>query len=177
MAFFLSNLRKKLLTAIQHVVTLGEGQKKDFTSSGATGEAFRSSAPKRELCPPSEDCAPKKVKSSVPLKCSSRPGTLNILVVTPEFVSKNCFFADFAIKTLFFGSTPEIEKICVFFELKTFFFGFIPEFAEICDENICFLVHTFQFGALNFLCPPKFVNLFLLSQSSYLGARPGLHQN
>ena len=47
--------------------------------------------PKQELCPPSENCAGKKVTGSVSLKCNSRPETPKILVITPEFVSKNCF--------------------------------------------------------------------------------------
>ena len=135
--------------------------------------------PKRELCSPSEDCAPKKVTGSVPLKCSSRCETLKILASTPDFVSKNCFFADFEIKTLFLrGSTPKIVKIRAFFEMKNFFGGdvFIPEFVEIREESLCCLVHTLKFGALSCLCPhPQ--NLFMPPQSRYPGAGPELHQN
>ena len=52
--------------------------------------------------------------------CSSRPETPKILVITPDFVSKNCFFADFVIKSLFLcGFTPEFVKIRAFFEIKS----------------------------------------------------------
>ena len=72
--------------------------------------------PQTKIVPPSEVCAPKKVTGSVPLKCSSRPETPKILGITPKFVSKNCFFADFAIKILMFCSfTPEFMKIRAFF--------------------------------------------------------------
>ena len=102
---------------------------------GAKG-AFRGRAPQITACsspnkncapPPSEDCAPKKVTSSVPLECSSRPETPKILLTTLEFVSKNCFFADFAIKTLCLCDfTPEFVKICAVFEMKNFLFGLHP---------------------------------------------------
>ena len=59
--------------------------------------------PKRGLCPsPSEDCASKKLTGLVLLECNSRPETPKILVITPELVSKNCFFVDFAVKTVCF---------------------------------------------------------------------------
>ena len=94
--------------------------------------------PQKDLCPPSKDCAPKKVTGSVPLKCSSRPDTFKILVVTQEFGSKNCFFRRFCNK-------------------DSCFLWFHTESVEIRNEILCFLVHTLEFGALNFLCPPKFV--------------------
>ena len=73
-----------------------------FGSGPAPRGAFRSRALPNENCePPSEVCAPKKVTGSVILKRRSRPETPKILLITPEFVSKNCFFADFAIKTFF----------------------------------------------------------------------------
>ena len=84
-------------------------------NSGAVPPKSLLVPPKRELCPPSEDCAPKKVTDSVPLKGSLRPETPKILIITPELVSKNCFFADFAIKTcsafvFFFGLHPRIRS-------------------------------------------------------------------
>ena len=78
--------------------------------------------PKQELCPPSEDCAPKKLTGSVPLKCSSRAKTPKILVIAQEFVGKNSFFADFAVKTFFFGFTPESVEFHKYFAMKTFVF-------------------------------------------------------
>ena len=107
---------------------------------GATGGAFRGRAPpklllvppKQEFCPsPSEDCAPKKLTTSVLLECNSRPETPKILVTTPQFVSKNCCFVDFAIKTVCFcGFTPEFMKIRVHFAMKTLFFGLHLRFRE-----------------------------------------------
>ena len=78
----------------------------DLTSSAgpAPRGAFRGCAPpnhclcptKWELCPPpSKDCPPTKVTSLMPLKCNSRPETLKMLIITLEFVSKNCFFRRF----------------------------------------------------------------------------------
>ena len=83
-----------------------------------------------------------------------------MLVVIQEFESKNCFFADFALKTLLFcGFTQKIMDIRVFFEMKTFFFFlffvFTPEFVEIWNKDLCFLVHALKFEAVNFLCPPQ----------------------
>ena len=49
-----------------------------------------------------------------------------ILVITTEFVSKNCFFADF-----FYGFTPEFVKFAYFFEMRSFFFVFTLEFVKI----------------------------------------------
>ena len=82
--------------------------------------------PKRESCPSSEDCAPQKLTSSVLLECNSRPETPKILAITLEFASKNCFFVDFAIKTVCVF-TPEFMKILVYFGIKTFFFGLLPQ--------------------------------------------------
>ena len=143
-------------------LSIGKDQKKDFNrpGGGIGGRGRHSGAfpPNENFAhPSSKDYAPKKVTGSVPLKCSSRPETLKILVVTLEFVSKNCFFADFAIKTLFCGTIPKIVKIRAFFQMKVFFFFlvFTPELVKIRNENLRFLVHTLEFGALNFLCPPK----------------------
>ena len=76
----------------------------DSTASGPEPrEAFRGRASLNENCAPlSEDCAPKKVTGSVPLECSSRLETPKILIITPEFVSKNRSFADSAVKNFVF---------------------------------------------------------------------------
>ena len=58
--------------------------------------------PEQELCPPSENCAPKKATGLVPVQFSSRPETPKILIITHEFVSKNRFFADSSVKTFCF---------------------------------------------------------------------------
>ena len=108
----------------------------------ALREAFRGPCPpksllvppKQELCPPSEDCAPKKVTDSVPLKCSSRAKTPKILVIAQEFVGKNSFFADFAVKT-FFCFHPRIRGISQILR----------------DENLCFLVFILD----KIFVPPK----------------------
>ena len=116
----------------------------------ATG-AFLGRAPlKSLLVPPSEDCAPKKVTGSVTLECNSRLGTPKTLVINPEFLSKNCLFADFAIKTLFycFWSTPQnLWKFArAYFETNAFFSGF-----HICayrDEDYFFGLHPKNRGNL-----------------------------
>ena len=87
----------------------------------------------------------------VPLECNSRPETPKILVITPEFVSKNCFFADFAIKTLFLWFHPRIREISRIFRTKIFFLVFTPEFVEF-RKDLCFLVHSLEFEVLKFLC-------------------------
>ena len=75
----------------------------DSTASGPTPRgAFQGRASPNENCAPlSEDCAPKKVTGSVPLECSSRLETTKILIITPEFVSKNRSFADSAERNFF----------------------------------------------------------------------------
>ena len=79
-----------------------------FNISRALCLAFRPSAtggipwpcpPNHCSCPPSEDCAPKKLTGSVLLECKSSPETPKILLITLKFVSKNCFFVDFAMNT------------------------------------------------------------------------------
>ena len=81
--------------------------------------------PTNENCAlPSENWAPKKLTGSVLLECKSRPKTLKILVITLNFVSKNCFFVDFAINTnCFCGLTPEFMIIRVYFGSTIFFFS------------------------------------------------------
>ena len=94
------------------------------------GKAFRGHAPRITACPPqtrivlppSEDCAPKKLTGSVLVVCSSRPETPKRLGRTPKFVSKNCFFVDFAIVTVCFcGYTPKFMVIRTVFGIKLFF--------------------------------------------------------
>ena len=113
--------------------------------------------------PPSEDCTPKKVTSSVPLKCSSRSETPKILVITPEFVSKNCFFADFVIKILFLWFHPKIRKNSrIFLRWRAFFFVFTPEFMKIrayIEMKIFFFFgsHSRIQSIILFVLSPKFV--------------------
>ena len=82
----------------------GPAPRGDGTASGpAPRGAFWGCASPNESCAPlSEDCAPKKVTGSVPLECSPRLETPKILIITPEFVSKNRSFAYSAVKTFFF---------------------------------------------------------------------------
>ena len=83
----------------------------------------RSVPPKRGLCP-------KKVTCSVPLECISRPETPKILVITPEIVCTNCFFADFAIRTDFFcGFTSKFVEICTFSKKRAFFLVILPQYS------------------------------------------------
>ena len=106
-------------------------------SGPAPRGAFRGRAPQIIACaPPSEDCAPKKLTGSVLLECKSSPETPKILLITLKFVSKNCFFVDFAMNTdCFCGLTPEIMKLRVYFGMKTlilfYFLLFTSEFVEI----------------------------------------------
>ena len=97
-------------------------------SGPAPRGAFRGRAPQIIACAPQIiACAPKKLTCSVPLECKSSPETPKILLITLKFVSKNCFFADFAMNTdCFCGFTPEIMKLRVYFGTKTFilFFAF-----------------------------------------------------
>ena len=87
----------------------------DSTASGpAPRGAFWGHASPNENCAPlSEDCAPKKVTGLVPLECSSRLETPKILIITPEFVSKNRSFADSAVKN-FYGRHSRIRGNKVF---------------------------------------------------------------
>ena len=75
-------------------------------NSGAVPPKSLLVPPKREFFPPSEDCAPKKVTGWVPLECSSRLEIPKILIITPEIMGKNQFFADSVFFSLF---TLEIE--------------------------------------------------------------------
>ena len=90
---------------------------------GILGPCPRKSLLVPPKCPASGDGAQKKLSDLVLLECNSRPETPKILVIIPEFMSKNCFFVDFAIKTVCFcGFTPEFMIMCVF----------TSEFVEIC---------------------------------------------
>ena len=61
-----------------------------------------------KLCPPSEDCVPKKLIGSGLPECKSRPETRKIVLLASEFVENQTIFG---IKT----------RIMEIFELKTFF--------------------------------------------------------
>ena len=86
--------------------------------------------PNENYGPPSKDCAPKKLTGLVLLECNSKPETPKVLVFTPELVSKNCFFLDFAIKIVCFsGFTQEFINIRVYFGGKPFCFCFLLWFS------------------------------------------------
>ena len=160
---------------------------------GATGgHSGTASPPNHCLCLLNKNCAPqtrivppKKVIGPVSLECNSRLETSKILVITPGFVSKNCFFANFAIKifNFFFGLHPEIREksrifcnkdLFLFFIL--FYFGLRPWIRGssriLRDKDLCFLVYTLEFDGKKFLCPPK--NCLRSSpQSRYYGAGTG----
>ena len=89
--------------------------------------------PNENCVPSNEVCAPKKVTGSVLLEWRSRPETPKILVITAEFMGKNHFFADFAVKTFFFH--PIIRGIS----------------RMLRDENLCFWSSL----STKFLCPPN----------------------
>ena len=78
--------------------------------------------PRRELFPPSEDCATKKLTGSVQLECSLRPETPIILVIVPKVESKNSYFVDFATRSFFCGFILEFLAICACSEMKISFF-------------------------------------------------------
>ena len=150
--------------------------------SGAVPLQITACAHPNENCaPPSEDCAPKKETSSVLLGCRSRSEGLKILIITQEFVSKNRFVVDSAVKTFFFVLHPRnraLEPIFRKFSSKALFFVFClyprncaqePIFRRFYGENLFFLVFTLEFEGTKFLCTPK---LFLLPQSRYSGPKP-----
>ena len=126
--------------------------------------------PKQELCPPKRGLCPKE---------SNRLGATGVQFEASDSQNTGChsrireqepFILNFAIKTLFFrNSTLEIVEIRAFFEMKIFFFlVFIPDFVEICYGNFCLLIHTLEFGALDFLCPSK---VCFCPKSPYPGRR------
>ena len=136
---------------------------------------FWGRAPEQELCLPSKVCAPKKVTGSVPRKCSSRPETPKILVVTPEFVSKICFFADFVIKTLFLWFHPRVcENLCIFWDEKLFLSS--PQnsrkSAHILRWRLFFGPHSL-IQSINFMGPPLKISL-CPPKSRYLGTEHDL---
>ena len=75
-------------------------------------------------------CAPPPKRGLYPEKIyrfgatgGSRLETPKMLVITPEFVSKNCFFVDFVINTVCFcGFSPEFMKISAYFGIIIVFF-------------------------------------------------------
>ena len=95
--------------------------------------------PKQELYPPSEDCAPKKVTGSVSLECSSMLEAPKILVITPEFVSKNCFLRRFYNKDPFFRPSPRsLRKFRALSELQTFFLSLPRNLWNLGLKNFVF---------------------------------------
>ena len=100
----------------------------DSTASGpAPRGAFRGCASQNENCPPlSKDCVSKKVTGLVPLECSSRLEIPKILIITPEFMSKNHFFADSAVKNFFcfYGRHSRIRGNKVFVPPQKIIYAF-----------------------------------------------------
>ena len=145
-------------------------------------------SPKREMCPPNEDCAPKTVTGSVPLECSSGPETPEILVINPVISGKNRFFADFAF--FCFWSSPQnwhISRWSPFFwsssqnswnfahiSRRLFFFVFIADFVEFRVYFVMktfFVVFTLNSREKSFCAPQKTVYA-PLPQSRYFDAGP-----
>ena len=83
--------------------------------------AFRGRAlPNREIVPPKRGLCPEKINR---LGAIAVQFEAKILVITLEFVGKNCFFVDFAMNiNCLCGLTPGFLKSCVHFARKTFFF-------------------------------------------------------
>ena len=106
--------KKKVLTAFWYYIRPRPGATGDIPGRAPPPKSLLV-PPKRELCPPSKDCAPKKVTGSVPLECSLSPETPKLPVITPEFVSKNCFFRRFCDKDPFCCFTLEFVEICPLF--------------------------------------------------------------
>ena len=77
--------------------------------SGAVPSQTTACAPNQELCPPSEDCVPKKVTGLVPLECSLRPETPKYWSSPQNSWAKTVFFAAFATKTFFLVFILEFE--------------------------------------------------------------------
>ena len=136
--------------------------------------------PNECLCPPSEDCAPKKLTGSRLLECKSRPNIPKSVFTALEFVSKNCVFVNlrrisfkFWDEDLFFWSSLQISsKIAKILRRQ-------PEFVEILGRRPFFsffglhlfrLIHT----RINFSCPQKFLSVPPHPQSRYPGAGPAL---
>ena len=82
--------------------------------------------PKRTLCPPSENCAPKKFTGSGLLECKSRPKTPKLVFTVLELASRNCFFRNFC------GLTPDFIKL--FGRRPFFFLVFTSEFVKNCKN-------------------------------------------
>ena len=108
----------------------------DSIASGpAPRGAFRGRASSNDNCAPlGEDCAPKKVTGSVPLECNSRLETPKILIITPEFVSKNRSFADSAVKIFFcfYGRHSRIRGNKVFVPPKNYLC--LPSYATLAPD-------------------------------------------
>ena len=100
-------------------------------------------------CPPSEDCAPKKLTGSRLLECKSRPKIPQLVFIALEFVSKNCVFVIFVNlrrisfkfwdEDLFFWSSLQISwKIARILRRQ-------PEFVKILGRRPFFIFLVFTF--------------------------------
>ena len=97
------------------------------------------------MCPPSENCIPKKVSDLVPLECAAvlgrQPQNTGIY---PVFMGKNRFFADFAIKILIFLFFLVFTLKLAHFATKTFLWSSLSNLRK----------HSFCASPQNCLCPP-----------------------
>ena len=101
-----------------------EEKKKTKLSVSSPGPApqgaFRGHAPPNDcLFPSKRGLCPEEINR---LGAIGVQFVAKILVITREFVGKNCFFEDFAMNTdCLCGLTPGFMKIRVYFERRTFF--------------------------------------------------------
>ena len=127
------------------------------------------------MCPPSEDCVPKKVTGLVPPECAAIIGLTppKYWSLTQYFWARTVFFFRFCDENLFFFFSPKFTH----FAMKTFFFSLRPRIRGIsrmfCDEDLFYGLH-FRIRGKKFLCFPQNY-LCLPPQSHYSGAGPGLH--
>ena len=131
--------------------------------------------PKREMCPPSEDCVPKKVTGSVPLECAAVLGLKppKYWSLNQFFWARTVFFVDFAMKIIFLSS-PQNSHIL---RWRPFFFSLRPRICGIfrifCDEDFFYGLHS-RIRGKKFLGSPKIVYA-PSPQSHYSGAGPAWH--
>ena len=133
------------------------------TASGpAPRGAFRSRAfPNKNCAPLSEDCVPKKVTGPVPMECSSRLETPKILILTPEFVSKNRSFADSAVKIFFLFA-------CLHLRIRGNEVFVPPKKNDLCLPSHATLAPDIQIS--KFVCSPSWNHR--RSQDFWLGGGP-----
>ena len=128
----------------------------------------------RMLLPPSEDCVPKKVTGSVLLECTAGLGLTppKYWPLNQYFWARTFFFADFAMKIIFFVFTQKFAH----FAMKTFFFTLRPRIRGVsrifCNEDLFYGLHSRILGK-KFWGYPK--NCFCPLPQSHSGAGPAQH--